>query len=144
MYRKSSKCGRRPAWMYKGLPVSSNTKRKCTERGSTDGLPRRNTETLLNHAGLVLGMPKLSWSWNQTGRCRLTGKTSVGTLAAKGRHWVRCSIEQGTQWQRTGKRLRYSMLFFWHDFHWYGLPLASQFLKPSSSLWEWSSTHHRI
>lgn len=44
--------------------MSSNEKMKYIEEGSGDGLPGNNTETLPKCAGVKMGKPKLSLSWN--------------------------------------------------------------------------------
>lgn len=44
------------------------------ENGSTDGLPKRNTESLLQHVGLVLGKPKLIWEMKPDREGKVTRK----------------------------------------------------------------------
>lgn len=53
MYRKSGNHGRRPAWMYKGLPAELQHKKEVYKKWKHRWAARRNRETLLEHAGLV-------------------------------------------------------------------------------------------
>lgn len=74
MCRKPSKHGRRTARMYKGLTAELQHSRMCMESGSTDGLPKKNTETLLQCVGLVLGKTKLIWEMKPDREGKVTRK----------------------------------------------------------------------
>lgn len=67
----------------KKIPAELQDEKKYTESGSTDGLPRRNTQTLLEHSGLMLAKPKLSLKLEPDRRWRLTRNASVGMLLPK-------------------------------------------------------------
>ena len=71
MCRKLRKYVRRLVWVtvnwsqtqnWDNWVLVSNTKRKYTEGGNGNGLPRRKRETLPKHAGMDAGKPVLSWS----------------------------------------------------------------------------------
>lgn len=100
MCRKLSKAGDQHGCI-RDSQLSSNTKRKCMESGSTDGLPKENTETLLQWVGLVSEKPKLIWEMKpdregkviRRGFCRYTGskrkaeeQKDLVLHGAKGRH----------------------------------------------------------
>lgn len=67
----------------KKIPAELQDEKKYTESGSTDGLPRRNTQTLLERSGLMLAKPKLSLKLEPDRRWRLTRNASVGMLLPK-------------------------------------------------------------
>lgn len=68
---------------WKKSQLSSKMKKEYAESGSTDGQPRRNRQTLTEHAGLTLEKPKPSLQLEPDRRWRLTRKDSVGMLLPK-------------------------------------------------------------
>lgn len=100
--------------------LNSNTKRKCMEIGSTDGLPKKSTESLLQRVVLILGKPKLIWEMKpyregkvtRKGFCRYSGskrkaEEHMGLLlhGAGGRH------SHKGQGKRKGHKLKHAN--FW-------------------------------
>ena len=57
--RKSSRCGKRPAWQ-RGEYVFE-LRHTHTQKCKEDGLSRRNIKKMPESTGLELGRPKLTW-----------------------------------------------------------------------------------